>query len=80
MVLHPYTLPIRAVQAPAAPKAAEAEPTVDVLDIRVGKIVEVKQHPNAEALYVEQNDLGEGKLRQVRMRMWLQAFTHRTCS
>lgn len=39
---------------------------MDVLDIRVGKIVEVKQHPNADALYVEQIDLGEGTLRQVR--------------
>mmetsp|Transcript_15113 Transcript_15113/g.21091 ORF Transcript_15113/g.21091 Transcript_15113/m.21091 type:complete len:422 (+) Transcript_15113:99-1364(+) len=34
---------------------------VDVsrLDIRVGKIVEVKKHPDAESLYVEKIDLGE---------------------
>jgi len=29
------------------------------LDIRVGTIVDVKQHPDADALYVEQIDLGE---------------------
>lgn len=29
------------------------------LDIRVGKIVEVKRHPDADSLYVEKIDLGE---------------------
>jgi len=29
------------------------------LDIRVGKIVEVKRHPDADCLYVEKIDLGE---------------------
>lgn len=29
------------------------------LDIRVGKIVEVSKHPDADALYVEKVDLGE---------------------
>lgn len=29
------------------------------LDIRVGKIVEVKKHPDADSLYVEKIDLGE---------------------
>lgn len=29
------------------------------LDIRVGKIVEVSRHPDADALYVEKIDLGE---------------------
>ena len=46
-------------------KAAEEEPTVDALDIRVGRIVKVDQHPNAESLYVEDIDLGEEKPRQV---------------
>ena len=32
---------------------------------RVGKIVEVGNHPSADTLYVEQIDLGEGKPRQV---------------
>ena len=49
----------------AAPKAAEAEPTVDVLNIRVGRILSVELHPNADGLYVEQIDLGEGTPRQV---------------
>ena len=57
-------------RAPAPAKAAEAEPTVDVLDLRVGRIVKVEQHPNAEALYVEDIDLGEDKPRQVRLRFF----------
>ena len=36
-----------------------------MLDIRVGQIVRVEQHPNADSLYVEQIDLGEEKPRQV---------------
>lgn len=45
----------------------EVEENVDVskLDIRVGKIVKCEKHPDAESLYVEQIDLGEGKLRNV---------------
>lgn len=35
------------------------------MDIRVGKIVEVGKHPDADSLYVEKIDLGEGKLRNV---------------
>ena len=38
---------------------------MDALDIRVGRIVKVDQHPNAESLYVEDIDLGEEKPRQV---------------
>ena len=50
--------------APAAKKVGD-EPTVDMLDIRVGQIISVKQHPNADSLYVEDIDLGEDKPRQV---------------
>ena len=32
------------------------------LDIRVGKIVEVMKHPDADALYVEKIDVGKLKL------------------
>ena len=39
--------------------------SVDMLDIRVGQIVKVQQHPNADSLYVEDIDLGEDKPRQV---------------
>lgn len=35
------------------------------LDIRVGKIVKVAKHPNADSLYVEEIDVGEDKLRTV---------------
>ena len=40
---------------------------VDVsrLDFRVGKIVQVEKHPDADSLYVEQVDVGEGKNRTV---------------
>jgi len=38
---------------------------VSKLDIRVGKIVKCERHPDADGLYVEQIDLGEGKLRNV---------------
>ena len=38
---------------------------ISKLDIRVGRIVSVKQHPEKEALYVEEIDLGEGKPRTI---------------
>eukprot|EP01026_Neomeris_dumetosa_P078809 TRINITY_DN8557_c0_g1_i1.p1 TRINITY_DN8557_c0_g1~~TRINITY_DN8557_c0_g1_i1.p1 ORF type:complete len:267 (-),score=48.25 TRINITY_DN8557_c0_g1_i1:95-895(-) len=38
---------------------------IDQLDIRIGKIVQIEQHPNADGLYLEQIDLGEEKPRQV---------------
>lgn len=48
---------------PPPPKASKTAPVDDVvaphrLDIRVGKIVEVERHPEAETLYVEKIDLG----------------------
>jgi aminoacyl tRNA synthase complex-interacting multifunctional protein 1 len=45
--------------APAASAKPEADPRADHLDLRVGLITEVGRHPNADALYVEQIDLGE---------------------
>ncbi|VDM33234.1 unnamed protein product [Hydatigera taeniaeformis] len=38
---------------------------VSRLDMRVGKIVEVEKHPDADSLFVEKVDLGEGNLRTV---------------
>ncbi|KAL0037121.1 hypothetical protein WJX79_001503 [Trebouxia sp. C0005] len=52
-------------EAPAAAKKAGDDPTIDMLDIRIGQIVSVKQHPNADSLYVEEVDLGEDKPRQI---------------
>lgn len=45
----------------------QQQPTNDIsaLDIRVGKIIEVKRHENADSLYVEQIDVGEQKPRTV---------------
>lgn len=40
-------------------ETAEVEITPVKLDIRVGKIIEVKKHPDADSLYVEKIDLGE---------------------
>lgn len=45
--------------------AASDEITPAKLDIRVGRIVEVSRHPDAESLYVEKIDLGEDEPRTV---------------
>lgn len=46
----------------------EEEPRIDMLDIRVGQIVKVQRHPNADALYLEEIDLGDDAPRQVGVR------------
>lgn len=38
---------------------------VSRVDFRVGKIVQVEKHPDADSLYVEQVDVGESKNRTV---------------
>jgi aminoacyl tRNA synthase complex-interacting multifunctional protein 1 len=43
-----------AVAAPSTPVESEAEPDVSRLDLRVGKIVAVKKHEDADSLYVEE--------------------------
>ena len=53
----------KAEKAPA--ESSDAEPSIDALELRVGKILSIDRHPNAESLYVEQIDLGEEKPRQV---------------
>jgi len=63
----------RAMEEAAKKREAKAkggaadEPTSDFgkLDLRVGRIVEVMRHAEAEALYVEKIDVGEGAPRQV---------------
>ncbi|XP_043258254.1 tyrosine--tRNA ligase, cytoplasmic isoform X2 [Colletes gigas] len=52
------SLASRAYSPPQKQKAVE-ELTPARLDIRVGKIVEVSKHPDADSLYVEKIDLGE---------------------
>ncbi|KAI9199226.1 tRNA synthetases class I, catalytic domain-containing protein [Polychytrium aggregatum] len=49
--------------AAAAPQG-EASP-ITKLDIVVGHIIDVKKHPDADSLYVEQIDVGEDKPREV---------------
>lgn len=52
------------IEKPGKPPANAA---IDItrFDLRVGKIVSVEKHPDADSLYVEQIDLGEGKPRTV---------------
>ena len=65
---HPKKDKLKKEKAPAAEKPKEApEAPMDVgrLDMRVGKIVEVSLHPDAESLYLEKIDCGEPNLRTV---------------
>jgi tRNA-binding EMAP/Myf-like protein len=52
--------------------AAAANTAIDItrLDLRVGKIVAVEKHPDADSLYVEQIDVGEEKPRTVLVTMF----------
>ncbi|KAJ4459876.1 putative aminoacyl tRNA synthase complex-interacting multifunctional protein 1 [Paratrimastix pyriformis] len=52
---------------PKEPKAEEAAPAEEfgALDIRVGHVVKVERHPNADTLYVEQIDVGEAAPRTI---------------
>lgn len=47
------------------PNTSSAAVDVSKLDFRIGKIVDVKKHPDADSLYVEEVDLGEGSNRTV---------------
>ncbi|XP_031262295.1 probable methionine--tRNA ligase [Pistacia vera] len=50
----------------AKPKTTvEPEISIARLDIRVGKITKVQKHPDADSLYVEEIDVGEGQPRTV---------------
>ena len=48
-------------------KANDDDKPVDIsrLDLRVGRIISAKRHPDADALYVEEVDVGEAKPRTV---------------
>ncbi|XP_063622028.1 aminoacyl tRNA synthase complex-interacting multifunctional protein 1 [Cydia splendana] len=50
---------------PSAPPAADSPVTISKLDFRIGKIIEINKHPDADSLYVEQIDCGEDKPRTV---------------
>ncbi|KAL5971695.1 Aminoacyl tRNA synthase complex-interacting multifunctional protein 1, partial [Taenia solium] len=58
------------VAKPAPPskggkKGEDLPADISRIDMRVGKVVEVERHPDADSLYVERVDLGEGSLRTV---------------
>ncbi|KAK0201895.1 hypothetical protein DFS33DRAFT_1030352 [Desarmillaria ectypa] len=46
-------------KAGKAPAADEGEPVPSMIDLRVGHIIDVKKHPDADGLYIEQVDIGE---------------------
>ena len=58
-----YPPPAKVKAGKSAPVAEDVIPSR--LDIRVGKIVEVSRHPDAESLYVEKIDLGEAVPRTI---------------
>lgn len=54
-------------KGPAAEKAPVEVEVIDVsrLDMRIGKIVEIQRHPDADSLYLEKIDCGEAAPRTV---------------
>jgi len=48
-----------------ATPAADAPPSLGRLDLRVGRVLDAKQHPDADSLFVETVDLGGGDMRTV---------------
>ncbi|XP_055902192.1 aminoacyl tRNA synthase complex-interacting multifunctional protein 1 [Eupeodes corollae] len=57
--------PAKAAAAQTSAPAAELPIDVGRLDLRVGKIVEVGRHPDADSLYLEKIDCGEAQPRTV---------------
>jgi len=57
--------PTKSANAANAKATAEPEISVTRLDIRVGLITNAKKHPDADSLYVEEIDVGEGQPRTV---------------
>ena len=58
--------PLAAVAAaPADPLDSYQGPAITSLDIRVGKITKVWEHPEADKLYCEEIDVGEDEPRQI---------------
>jgi len=53
------------LEKPGAKATANTAIDITRFDLRVGKIVSVEKHPDADSLYVEQIDVGEEKPRTV---------------
>lgn len=49
----------------AASGGSDGPVDISRLDLRIGRIIEVSKHPDADALYVEKMDLGEEKPRTI---------------
>ncbi|WVO15362.1 methionine-tRNA ligase, beta subunit [Cryptococcus depauperatus] len=47
------------------PSTTATKPSPGMIDLRVGKVLEVKRHPNAELLYIESIDVGEPEPRTI---------------
>lgn len=61
-----YPTPSKAKPADKSTKNSEPEDVVPSrLDIRVGKVISVEKHPDADSLYVEKIDVGESEPRTV---------------
>ena len=56
---------IKEKKAPAEKRVVEEIDPISYLDIRVGKILSVKPHPDADSLYIEDIDIGEGVTKKV---------------
>jgi glutamyl-tRNA synthetase len=54
-----------ALARPVDPRDAYEGPPITALDIRVGRITKVWEHPEADKLYCEEIDLGEDEPRQI---------------
>ncbi|CAL5401704.1 unnamed protein product [Camellia sinensis] len=57
--------PMKSAAAAKPKTSAEAEVSISRLDIRVGLITKAQKHPDADSLYVEEIDVGEGQPRTV---------------
>lgn len=57
--------PKKSDAAPGTGEGGDAKIDISRLDMRVGKIVDIEKHPDADSLYVEQVDLGEGRNRSI---------------
>lgn len=60
-----YPPPAKVKAGKGQPAAAVEEIVPSRLDIKIGKIVEVSRHPDAESLYIEKIDLGEAVPRTI---------------
>jgi methionine--tRNA ligase beta chain len=54
-----------AAKAPVVADAATPQEAFSRLDIRVGRVVSVARHPEADKLYIEKIDVGEAEPRQI---------------